>query len=594
MLTGALPVRDYVERGLPLMSAASAAAQLALGAGLHSELLLIAAAYGLAAAWTFRATAEVARSALVGLAVTAMTVLVYPVSYSYPKLVPYAAAFVAAAWYGRAPGAGPLAALAVCVAVAFLFRHDHGLFLAAGVAVMLASMRGVTRSALASIATFAVLALAIVSPYLVWVQAHEGIPTYLADGIEFSRREADRTMRVDRPAFGLDRTQPVFLARDDGPIVNVRWRAGLGGPEIVAREQAHRMARLDPVGDLTWQYRLQRWSSSALERLVRDPAVADTHGIDRSRFRLTEADPGMLGGLLAGMPRPGPGLRLDANALAGLYYLAWLLPFVLVVVLAGAWGRLAPPLRGLAVMAVVVQVAMNASMLRDPLGLRVRDVVVPMAVLLAAAWTLPRLAAGRMLRWTSRAAVAAAILAAVGAAAGLGQAGERLDEARLLDGRRGIGERVAELRAEFAPPHGRTGVVSDAYQRVAAYLGACTPAESRILALTFAPELFFYAGRGFAGGLVTLTPGNYATDRHAALMLGRLEREDVPLVVLDSETEQEVRAGYPRLARHLAERYRAAGAFPVSGAKQFIVLASAGRRPVRTFGPEALPCFADA
>ena len=594
MLAGALPVRDYVERGLPLMSAVSAAAQMALGEGLHSEVVLIAAAYGLAAAWTFRAAAEAGRSFVVGLVVAAMTVLVYPVSYSYPKLLAYAGTFVAAVWYVRAPGALPLATLAGGVASAFLFRHDHGLFLGAAVVAMLVALSGVTRRGLANVAAFLVVATAVTSPYLVWVQVHEGIGVYVADGIEFSRREADRTMRVERPAFGFDRTRPLFTEPEDGPIVNVRWRADLRSSDIVAAEREHRMTRLDPVGEHTWQYRLQRWSSSALAGIVRDPAVADTHGIDRSRFRLTDAAPGLLGGVFAGVPRPGEGLRLEANALAGLYYLAWLLPFVVVLALAAWWGRMPPTTRALAIMAVVVQFAMNASMLRDPLALRIRDVVVPMAMLLAIAWTLPRLVSGWMLRWASRVAVAAVVLATVGAAAGLGRSGERLDETRLFDGRQGVTERLAELRGELKPPAERTGTISDATRRLVSYLGSCTQAESRILALTFAPELFFYTGRPFAGGLVTLTPGNYAADRHAELILQRLGREDVPFVVLDSETEQEVRAGYPRLAQHLADTYGTAGRFPVSGAKEFIVLAETRRRLVREFGANRLPCFAGA
>src|SRR5690606_16907172 len=137
--------------------------------------------------------------------------------------------------------------------------------------------------------------------------------------------------------------------------------------------------------------------------------------------------------------------------------------------------------RALAAMAVVVQAGMNASMLRDPLGLRIRDVVVPMAMLLAAAPRLPGLLPGPMLRWTGRVAGAAVLLGSVGAAAVIGDAGERIDEARLLDGRSGVAERLAELRTEFAPPADRTGAISEAYGRLVSYLRACTPPESRIL-----------------------------------------------------------------------------------------------------------------
>src|SRR4026208_121556 len=50
---GALPVRDFAERGLPFVPLISAAAQVRLGEGLRSELWVIAIAYGSAAALTF-------------------------------------------------------------------------------------------------------------------------------------------------------------------------------------------------------------------------------------------------------------------------------------------------------------------------------------------------------------------------------------------------------------------------------------------------------------------------------------------------------------------------------------------------------------
>jgi hypothetical protein len=50
---GDLPVRDFVERGLPLMPLISAAGQALFGEGLRSELWVIATAYGIAAALTY-------------------------------------------------------------------------------------------------------------------------------------------------------------------------------------------------------------------------------------------------------------------------------------------------------------------------------------------------------------------------------------------------------------------------------------------------------------------------------------------------------------------------------------------------------------
>ena len=197
-----------------------------------------------------------------------------------------------------------------------------------------------------------------------------------------------------------------------------------------------------------------------------------------------------------------------------------------------------------------------------------------------------------MLRWTGGLAAAGVLLIAAGLSAIVGQAREHIAEAGFFDGQQRVVERRAELWNEFRVPSERTGAISDAHRHVVTYLQACTHPDSRILALTFAPELFFYARRGFAGGLVTLTPGTYVTSRHAALMMDRLSREDVPHVVLDSETEQEIRRGYSRIADPLSLRYHTIATFPVSGDKRFVVLAENGRPPVREYGAERLPCFA--
>jgi len=179
----------------------------------------------------------------------------------------------------------------------------------------------------------------------------------------------------------------------------------------------------------------------------------------------------------------------------------------------------------------------------------------------------------------------------VSTAAALGPIEEHLSEAGVLDGPAGVQRRWTELHEGFRAPAERTGAVSEPYQRLVEYVSSCTPAGARLFAMTFAPELFFYTRRGFAGGQVSLTPGYYVTDRHANLMLERLAREDVPLVILDSETEREMAQGYPRVAQYVAAAYQPVGEFPISGDKRFIVLAERSRVPVRRFGSSQLPCF---
>lgn len=591
MLLGEWPVRDYVERGIPLMSAVSAAAQALLGRGLQSELQLIAAAYAASAVLTFVVAVRLSGSIAIAGVAAAMSVLVHPASYSYPKLLTYGAAFAAGSWYCRRPGAWQLASLAGVVVIAGLYRHDHGVFLGLASLVMLVGFHGITRAAARAVVRFAVFAVVFAAPYVLWVQVHEGVVTYVRDGVAFSRREAERSAAFTVPSFGLDRTRPLLSRRAGGPVVNVRWSEGLTGAEVSNRERAHALIRLEAVGDRTWRYQLTRWSGSALERLVQDPAVADTHGIDRSRYRLTEI--GRLRLLQFSLPLPDAGFRLRENALALLYCLCWLVPLAALALLVAHGRRVAADTRALLLMVVAAQLLMNVTMLRDPIDLRIRDVVVPLAAALAflvtGTWATVR---GRMLRWMVASAAAALLVGATAAAGVIGSAHEDLLDIGILDGAAGVSARWLEVTAELAPPRERTGRIADSYRELVDYVQACTEPDARLFAMTFVPELFFFTGRGFAGGQVTLTPGYYVTDRHATLMLDRLARENVPFVVLDSETQHEMAQQYPRVMAYVAAAYHRVAEFTVAGDRRLIVLAENRRAAVREFGGNRWPCYA--
>jgi len=189
---GALPVRDYVERGIPLMAVTSAAAQMGLGEGLRAEVLLVAGAYAVAAGLTFLVAAAVSQSWWLAFLVSLPPVLIYPVGYAYPKLLIYAAWFLAVYAYAANPTQSRTVALAAVIGVAFLFRHDHGLVLACATVAVVVVRHGASAAGLVAVTRIASLALLLVAPYLVWVQAYQGIGDYLRQGMEFSRREAER------------------------------------------------------------------------------------------------------------------------------------------------------------------------------------------------------------------------------------------------------------------------------------------------------------------------------------------------------------------------------------------------------------------
>jgi hypothetical protein len=292
---------------------------------------------------------------------------------------------------------------------------------------------------------------------------------------------------------------------------------------------------------------------------------------------------------------PDEGLRLRPNGVATLFYLSWLLPVIALAALVLRWRTLPDTVRAPVAMTVVLHLAMNMTLLRDPFDMRVRDLIIPISALvgflLGLAWnTRSNLA----LRLMSRVGVCAMVVAFVMICGAIGDVSRRLEVIDPDYTGDGLLRRVAELNRNYGPPYERTGreIGSSHYAPLVHYVTRCTPPEARILSLTFAPEVLFYTRRGFAGGQVALTQGYYTTDRDAALLLERMGREDVPLVLMDSESEHDIDVGYPTIMSLVHSRYREVLRTKAGADKDFILLARTDRRAVRTDG--GLPCFTPA
>jgi hypothetical protein len=575
---GDLGGRDYVELGIPLMTMLSAAAQLVLGEGLRSELMLVALMFAVAASLTWLSAASLGRSLVVGTIAALVPVLATPVSYSYPKLLAPAIGFLAALGYSRQPTRLRRWLVAASIAFAFLLRHDLGMFVGVGVAALLVARHGITRACVLETARVAIAAAVLASPFFLWMQAYQGIGDYVRQGLAISRREAGRSNFWQAPRFSVDKSQPFLSRLADGPVVNVRWQSDAGEARILEAESRHGLVRRELNSPQSWSYMLTGWSATDLQALVQDPLVADTHGIDRSSYSLQVPAPKGLHALLVHVYGPGPGLRLSGNTFVSLVYLLWLLPLGALAVLAVTWRQSSPEIRGVVAMVAVTALAMNVSMLRDPLDTRLRDVVVPAALLISYLGGLAWSAAGTgRRRYAQRGLVTAVLVIVMGSAASAGGATSALERTQIARGVSGVRERARTIRRRFAPPDQRTGPRSPVYQPVIDYIVRCTPPDARLLTMTFAPELFFYTGRGFAGGQATLSPGYFSSEQDAKLMLQRISAENVPLVILDSQTEREMLDGYPLLAAHVAEHYREAERFAISTDKAFVVLARTDR-----------------
>ena len=204
ILFGDLPTRDFLDPGLPLMYVASAAAQLVFGRNLFAEAMLVSGAFGLAAAVTIVAVRELTWSLLAGIVAAAFEVASFPLTYSYPKVLLYAAGPLFMWWYVRRPSLARLTGLAAFVVVAFLFRHDHGIYLGSGavVAVTFATGTGIHARLIPRVGVFAGLVGIGLLPYFLYLAVHGGVLTYFARGLAFSAAESERTTLMT-PVFGV-------------------------------------------------------------------------------------------------------------------------------------------------------------------------------------------------------------------------------------------------------------------------------------------------------------------------------------------------------------------------------------------------------
>ena len=194
MLGGEWPTRDFVDLGAPLTYALSAAAQAVFGQSLITEAVLTAVLFAVAAVLTLRAVVALTGSVALGLAAAAVEVLMFPRSYSDTKMLVYAAAALALVRYSERPGRGRLIVLALVTAITFLIRHDHGAYvgIAAAAAVLLSPLPTDRKRPLGTLLWLGAATLLLVLPYLIYLQAIDGVLSHIERGAAFSRLEIPR------------------------------------------------------------------------------------------------------------------------------------------------------------------------------------------------------------------------------------------------------------------------------------------------------------------------------------------------------------------------------------------------------------------
>ena len=193
ILFGDLPVRDFVDHGAPLYYYVGAAVQVIGGRGTLSEIAFSSAALALSAALVCWLCGRASGWTALGLVGALFFVCLEPRYYNYPKFLSYAAAIPLLWRFADAPTDRTRLWLAVVTVVAFLFRHDHGAFIAASMAAMLVLMRDLSwGQRLKHFAVYGALVIVMLAPYLLFIQRNGGLGTYFQQASAWAERDRDR------------------------------------------------------------------------------------------------------------------------------------------------------------------------------------------------------------------------------------------------------------------------------------------------------------------------------------------------------------------------------------------------------------------
>jgi hypothetical protein len=108
----------------------------------------------------------------------------------------------------------------------------------------------------------------------------------------------------------------VFIPYPVAPVVRVRWAAEIDDVERARLETRFRLAAAEHREGTTWSYELLDPSPANVTVLVSDPAVADTHYIDRTRRVVADDAPE---GRTSTLPGPLGWLRSDIRNWAAVF-----------------------------------------------------------------------------------------------------------------------------------------------------------------------------------------------------------------------------------------------------------------------------------
>jgi hypothetical protein len=597
IVQGDVPVRDFFDPGALLQYYASAAALLWSGHNLFGEALLTTGFIAAGAGLTFAAAARLSGSFWISMAAAFIGVLSMPRLYNYPKAFFYVLA-IAGAWsYARRPGKARLVALAIITTVAFLFRHDHGLYIGIAVVAMLLTRHwGDRQQSIHTLAQYVVAILVLVTPFLAFIASTRGLQQYIADLAP--QAQSLSQVRAGLMPMSIDPAEPLArIAPPSGPRINVRWADNLSDEARRALEQSRGLVSPVHTDGSTWSYVPLHIERADIRTLINDPAVLDTHGINRPAQQLDREIPFYLAlerrySILR--LRLAPGVFSRGNARAWFYDLTVLTPIIASLVVAWLLWRnqIDRSKASVIVMASLLGLIIVQTILRGAAESRLPDVTNPISVV--GAWLIalcirPHAVSGALQRFARTTGALVLGIVTVWSVGTEADAGATLVSSQVLDRPAGAWTQLSTVTMRLRNrPLDNFDSIASGIPAAARYVRECTAPTDRVLVTWFAPQLVFYAERGFAGGQVYLLPGWYSSPADQQLTIDRMARQRVPVVLEDNDADYRVYFSdvYDYVHQHYTEVEPTSDG--IAGVRVFV-----DRRlmPAGTYEPRGLPCF---
>ena len=608
---GELPFRDFFDPGYFMTEFSSAGLQLLLGDSLLGEMLLNTVFIATGATLVFVLARRVSDSHLggptahrpgltahlSGLTAALLALFAMPRAYDFDKVLFYPLGMFLCWRYVDRPGVRRTLELAAGIAIGALFRYDTGIYtgLAAVVTMLVLHWREpkmcAQRTGLCGL-TAALAGLVVLVP----IVGFGGVPDAINQVVTYAVKERVRTQVGRAPRFSIGNL--VGRASLSSPAVSptVRWAhfvSDIGRREVESRYRLNPGIPGDNPGDGTYRYTMRDPSAPRITELIKDPRADDTAGVDRGRQSLSE-EPLWIRSRRRFSPlqlRILPGAWNTANATAFVYYFFWGLPLVALIAAAIAWhapwntAQERARLGGL----VAACLALNLFVLREPLAARIGGIAGPTAIL--ATWVAAR--AWQARRWRPRLALSAIVFATFALVVwSLGSVASWSAHVFPALTTPVAQARDVVRRVSASPPRPEV-VEGGAFPRMVRYLRDCTSPTDKVLARWFVPELYFFARRGFAAGMVVTFGGHWSDQRFETRSRQALESESVP-IILALAGDERVREEYPVLTEYIDQHYNVAARTNFdspSNDGDYLVLVRMDRPPARIDARTALPCF---